>query len=591
MINESGFHRLLGWLPLLSSLKNYGSDVFARDLIAGTITAILLVPQGIAYALLAGMPPQAGLYASILPPLIYALIGTSRVMAVGPVSVAAIMVASALSAPEIQGQGNYLSNALVLALESGLILLTMASLRMGTLVNFISHPVLTGFTGGAAILIIGSQVPALLGLPKFACANSPDFVRCAFRYLGESNLVSAALGFACLILLLLFNGPVPAWLIRIKLSPAWVTAITKTGPLLVVILATLTVSGFALDQDYRVLTVGKVPSGLPQIDFRFLGADTWVLLLPSALFISLVAYVESVAIAKYVANLRRQRIDPNRELIALGLANILASVSSSMPVAGGFSRTMVNFAAGAQTQIASIITAALLAFSVMFFTPWFALIPKTTLAAIILLAIAPLIKFKAMAHILLLDRNDGIAAFATLSGVLLLGIEAGLSLGIVLTLLGYLWRTSRPHIAVVGRVPYTEHFRNVLRHAVETWPHLLLIRVDENLTFANSAFVEDFITAELVRRPKVRHIVLIATAISYVDTTAREMLENLSASLRASGITLHLSEVKGPVMDELERGLLLQQIRPGRVFFRTSEAIEALAEQRPHKKPGPEFTD
>lgn len=565
------------WPPLFSSLRGYSSGDFGRDLIAGIITAILLVPQGIAYALLAGMPPEAGLYASILPPLVYAFFGTSRVMAVGPVSVSAIMVANALASPELRGQGGYLANALILALESGAILISMALLRMGALVNFISHPVLMGFTAGAAILIIASQLPALLGLPEFGCGSDSDGLRCVFDYLLGLNPVTAALGGASLLLLIFCNRPLPAWLRRLQFKTAAVTGISKSGPLMVVIAATLAVTRLALDRHDQVATVGPIPAGLPRIHLDFLFEHTWRLLLPSAFFISLIGYVESVAIAKYVANLRRQRIDPNLELIALGLANAAASVSSSMPVAGGFSRTMVNFAAGAHTQVAGIVTAVLLAVSVEYFAPWFESIPKTTLAAIILVAIAPLIRLRAMIRIFRLDRADGVAAFTTLAGVLLLGIEVGLSLGIVLTLLGYLWQTSRPHIAVVGRVRDTEHFRNVLRHPVETWPELLLIRVDENLTFANSAFVEDFITAELSKRPEVRHIVLIGAAISHIDTTAQEMLETLAFSLRANGITLHLSEVKGPVMDKLEQGRLLGQIKPGRVFFRTSEAVAALA--------------
>jgi SulP family sulfate permease len=558
----------LGWL------RAYSSGDFGGDLFAGLITAILLVPQGIAFALLAGLPPVAGLYASILPPIIYALLGTSRTLSVGPVSVAAIMVASALSTPELRGHGDYAGNALILALESSAILLLMALFRMGALVTFISHPVLTGFTSGAALLIIGSQLPALLGLPAPSCLLQVEPLGCWRTYLQGINTTTTVLGLASMVFLWVFNQPLVRALKRLGLKTTAVMGVSKSGPLMVVGIATLAVIIFHLDENKAVAAIGQVPSGLPAISLAFLELDTWKLLLPSALFISLVGYVESIAIAKQTAKLRRERIDPNQELIALGAANAVAAVCGSMPVAGGFSRTMVNFAAGARTQMASIITACLLALAVSFFTPVFTHIPKATLAAIILVAVAPLFRFRTIAHTWRYNRGDGLAQLATLLGVLTLGIEAGLGLGIILTILGHLWRTSRPHIAVVGRVPRTEHFRSVRRHQVQTWPELLLIRVDENLNFANAGYIEDFIMAQLARQPGTKHLILICAAISHIDATALESLETMAENLRKLGVTLHLSEVKGPVMDDIKHTDLLDNIAPGRVFFRTEEAVD-----------------
>jgi SulP family sulfate permease len=485
------------------------------------------------------------------------------------------MVAQALAAPGLQGHGEPWANALVLAAESGAILLLMAALGMGQLVNFVSHPVLTGFTSGAAILIVLSQAPNLLGLGPSPCGLNASLPACLGAYLGQFKPEVLRIGFFSLLGLIALGRPLTSLLNHLRLSGALITAISKSGPLLVIAAGALWI---ALGMDSTVVpTVGAVPAGIPAVSLRFLEQTTWWKLLPSALFIALIAYVESVAIAKATANIRRQRIAANQELYALGGANLAAALGGGMPVAGGFSRTMVNFSAGAQSQMATLITAACLALSVSYLTPWFASIPKAGLAAIVIVAVAPLIRLGSILETWHYQHADGRAQLVSLVGVLALGIEAGLVLAIVWTLLGHLWRTGHPHIAVVGRVPHTEHFRNVLRHEVETWPELLLIRVDEDLYFANAGFVEDFIAAETARHPQARHLVLIASAINHIDATALEMLEGLAKRLRAAGIVLHLAEVKGPVMDGLQRSDFLAEIAPGQVFFRTEDAIEELA--------------
>ncbi|MGR8952657.1 MAG: SulP family inorganic anion transporter, partial [Gammaproteobacteria bacterium] len=285
----------------------------------------------------------------------------------------------------------------------------------------------------------------------------------------------------------------------------------------------------------------------------------------------------SVAIAKAIANLKGEKISPNNELIGLGAANIASALSGGMAVAGGFSRTMVNFSAGARTQMAMLLAAVFVALAVIFFSPYFAAIPKTVLAAIILVAITPLIRLRNIAATWRYDASDGIAEGVTLLGVLVLGIEEGIALGIILTLVSYLRLTSRPHIAVVGRIQGTEHFRNVKRHEVKTWRHLLLLRVDENLTFANVNFVEEFITDQLQRQPDIRHVILIFASVSYIDSTALEVIESLNDKLRSMNITLNLSEAKGPVLDKLQKTDFLSQLKPGKVFFRTQDAVNELA--------------
>jgi len=561
-------------LPIIAWLKSYTRQAFTDDLFAGVITAIVLVPQAIAYAILAGLPPELGLYASILPPIVYAVLGTSRTLSVGPVSIAAIMIASALNTPEIQALGNPVQSTLILSAESGLIMLLMALLHMGGLVNFISHPVLTGFTSGASLLIIASQLPQIAGLKSPECGLNLD---CYGSYVQGFNSVTLGIGLAAISLLILFSKLLPSLLKKMGLPLAVVTAISKCGPLLSVLLGTVIVSYFNLQTSHHIAVVGQVPAGFPLLSFEFNSIARWQLLLPSAAFIALIAYVESVAIAKVTANLRGEKITPNQELIALGMANLTTAFSGGMPVAGGFSRTMVNFAAGARTQMAMLIAAGLLAVAVVFFTSWFETIPKAVLAAIILFAIIPLVRLKNIFHTWQYDRGDGIAEIVTLLGVIILGIEEGISLGILLTIARHLRKSSQPHIAVVGRIPDTEHFRNIKRHQVETWQHLLLIRIDESITFTNINYIEDYLAAELRRQPDIKHVVLIFTSVSDIDTTALEALENLNHTLQASGKTLNLSEAKGPIMDKLQKTDFIAQLKPGKVFFRNMDAVKELS--------------
>ena len=478
----------MSFFPIFSWLKTYSRTDFNGDLFAGVMTAILLVPQGIAFALLAGLPPQFGLYASILPPLFYAVLGTSRTLSVGPVSIAAIMIASVLQLPEVSALGNPLQSAVILSAESGAILLIMAIFRMGGLVNFISHPVLTGFTSGAALLIIGSQLPQTLGLKSPTCGF--DTV-CYQTYLQGTNTTTLLMTGVALALLLFFGKPLLSLLKILRLSPSLITAIGKCGALVTVAFTTFAVVHWNLTAQH-VAIVGEISAGLPHLSFDFINLEKWKILASPASFIALIAYVESVAIAKVVANLRNEKINPNQELIALGFSNFAAAVSGGMPVAGGVSRTMVNFSAGARTQIAMVIAAIILSIAVVFFTVWFSNIPKTALAVIILVAVIPLVKFKSILHTWQYDKGDGIAELTTLISVLILGIEEGITLGIILTFASYLRKASHPHIAVVGRLPNTKHYRNIKRHKVETWEHLLLMRIDENITFANINFVEEF---------------------------------------------------------------------------------------------------
>jgi sulfate permease, SulP family len=573
---------LVRLLPAYGWLRGYNRELLSADVIAGTVTALLLVPQGVAFALLAGLPPQAGLYASLTGPLLYALLGTSRTLSVGPVSVAAVMVASALGTPGLQGAA--VDNALVLALECGLILFAMAALRLGWLTGLLSHPVLSGFTSGAALLIIFSQLPQLAGYPGPANIQGWRSYIDIAAGLPRAAPLTLALGAGAALGLVLLGRPFARWLSRRALSAPVVTVLTKSAPLLVIVAASLAVVFFGIGD--RVARVGEVPGGLPLPGMAFLSSADWLRLLPSALAISLVGYVESIAIAKALASRRRETVLPNQELLALGAANLGGAFFGAMPVAGGFSRTMVNYAAGARTQLASLISAALVAAALVLASSWFALIPRAALAALIIVAVAPLLNWREFLSVWRYERGDGLAFLLTAAAVLVLGIEAGILTGMVLSLLLFVWRAAHPHIAEVGRVPGTEHYRNVQRHAVQTWPGLRIFRVDESLSFVNAGIIRDHLVASVVGAASVRHLVLLCTAINHIDSSALEMIENLAHDLRDAGATLHLAEIKGPVMDRLRAAGIEARLAPGKIFFRIDDAVAELGTRGEPAMPG-----
>jgi SulP family sulfate permease len=567
-------HPVERWFPIAGWLKRYTREDLHGDLTAGIVTAILLVPQGMAFALLAGLPAQIGLYVSILPPLVYALLGTSRTLAVGPVSVAAIMVAQALQ--DLSPGFDPLTAAVALALLSGAMLLAMGLARMGVVANFLSHPVLTGFTTAAAILIIVSQLSPLTGIRWPGGAEwLPSKLAHAVVSVSPATLL---IGLGAVAWLLFAGAPLARILQRLGVSLRGALIVTRGAPLLAVIAGIAVVRAAGAEAGGAVAVVGRIPRGLPDLWIAPLPLPLLAELAPAAFLIALVGYVESVSIAKLLAARNRQRIDANQELVALGAASLAAGVSGGMPVAGGFSRTMVNYAAGARTQLAAIITAGLVATVALFFTPALADVPKTVLAAIIIVAVSRLVDLKGAAAIWKYDRVDGAVLGVTVAGVLGLGIEPGLAIGIIASLASFVLRAARPHVAVLGRIRASEHFRNIRRHEVETWPHLLFLRVDENFSFANASFLETTVITELAARAEVRHIVLVMSSVNAIDSTALETLERLARGAREAGVTVHLSDVKGPVMDRLKLTALPDLLAPGKVFLSAHQAAEALRE-------------
>ncbi|MCF8465944.1 MAG: sulfate permease [Sneathiella sp.] len=563
-------------LPAYKWMREYRFQDFPGDLTAGIITAILLVPQAMAYSILAGLPPEVGLYASIAPPILYALFGSSRALAVGPVAVASLMVASALGTIAVPKSPDYIASALILAVLTGIFLIFMGVAKLGFLANFLSHPVMSGFTSAAAIVIAFSQLNHLLGLNIPRGSRIDEAVLYVFSHPGDANLTTVTVSAAGLILLLFLRWYLNPLLDRFGLHSGVGNALVKAGPMFVVILMTFLSAKMLWNETAGLVVVGDIPAGLPPLTIPAFDVGVWTHLSASAALIALVSFVESVAIARVLASRRRQKIDVNQELVGLGVANIGAAFTGGSPVCGGFSRSVVNFSAGANTQLAAIFTAILIALSVLFFTPLFYYLPQAVLAAIIIIAVLGLVDLKALRVNWLYSKSDAAAWIVTFAVVMVEGIELGIVAGILVSIVLFLWRSSQPHIAVVGRVGGSEHFRNVKRHKVQTCPHVLAIRVDESLFFANTRSFENYVLSAVVDQPEVKHVVFICSAINAIDGSALESLEQLVSDLRSASVTFHLAEVKGPVMDRLEKTDFLEHLKPGNVFLSTHDAFVAL---------------
>jgi SulP family sulfate permease len=562
------------YLPILTWAPGYDRQALTADLIAAVIVTVMLIPQSLAYALLAGLPAEVGLYASIAPLLLYAVFGTSRTLAVGPVAVASLMTAAAVGEVAARGTPEYLGAAILLAVMSGLMLLAMGVLRLGFLANFLSHPVIAGFITAAGLLIAASQLKHILGV-RAEGETLVDLLPSLVAHLPDTNPVTLVIGVAATAFLFWARKGLKAALLRTGLREGLAAPLARTGPVLAIVATSLAAWGFGLGAQ-GVALVGEIPRGLPTPALPSLDPALWKALAMPALLISIVGYVETVSVAQTLAARRRQRIDPDQELIALGASNIGAGLSGGYPVTGGFARSVVNFDAGAQTPAAGAFTAVGMALALIVLTPALYHLPTATLAATIIVAVLGLVDLGALRRTWAYSRPDAAAMAATIALTLAAGVEAGIVAGVALSLALHLWRTSRPHVAVVGQVPGTEHFRNIDRHEVVTAPQVLTIRVDESLYFPNARFLEDLIAARTAADRGVTDVVLMATAVNEVDASALESLEAINARLRDAGLRLHLSEVKGPVMDRLKRSHLLQDLT-GRVFLTQYDAFAALA--------------
>ena len=573
------YSRWLPSLPILVWGGEYNRETLTNDLVAALIVTIMLIPQSLAYALLAGLPPEVGLYASVAPLLLYAVLGSSRVLAVGPVAVVSLMTAAAVGEHAAAGTHAYWQIAITLAFLSGGMLLTMGLLRLGFLANFLSHPVISGFISASGLLIALSQMKTIFGV-KVEGHNFVELLFALLRQTSNIHLLTLIVGASATLFLFWVRKGLKPLLIQTGMSPKVADITAKAGPVVAIALTTLL--AWSLDwQGQGMKLVGAVPQGFPPITAPLWDLALWRELFVPALLISVVGFVESVSVGQTLAAKRRQRIEPDQELVALGASNLSAAFTGGFPVTGGFARSVVNFDAGAVTPAAGVYTAVGITLASLFLTPALFYLPQATLAATIVVAVLSLVDFSIFRTTWRFSKLDFIAVSTTLVATLLVGVESGLVMGVLVSLALFLLRASRPHIATVGLVQGTEHFRNVLRHEVVVSPRLVCLRVDASMFFANARGIEDRINAEVAARPGLQHVLLQCSAVNDIDASALESLEAIANRLKDSDISLHFSEIKGPVMDKLNTTEFLQHLH-GRVFLTNYQAIQALTPEVIH---------
>ncbi len=570
-------------LPILAQTEGYDGRRARADLSAGLTVGVMLIPQGMAYALIAGLPPIYGLYASVVPLIVYALMGTSRALAVGPVAIVSLLVAAGVAPLAAGDPERYVELALLLALMVGVLQFGLGLLRFGFLTNFLSHPVLSGFTSAAALIIGASQLRHLVGVDLPGGHEVHRIVLALLQDLGAIHLPTLAvgiLGIGVLLALGKWNRKLP-------------------GALVLVVLATGASWLLGFDGG-AVRIVGEVPGGLPLPMIPPLDPADMMELLPVALTIALVGFMESIAIAKVYATRDGYEVDPDTELRALGMANLVGAFFRAYPTTGGFSRTAVNARAGATSTVATLVSAGVIALTLLFLTDLFYHLPNAVLASIVMVAVAGLIDWKEAAHLWRADRQDFAMLAVTFGATLALGIEGGILVGVLASLAALVYRTSRPHVALTGRLPGTRSFRNLERHPqAQAIPGVPVLRIDATLCFANSQVLRDQVRGLVestpartdadapLERTRPHTVVLDFHPVNGADSTALHQLEELVHFLRARGVALRFAGVKGPVMDRLRRVGIEELVGPDRFHLEVADAVDAaLAEADPPGGPG-----
>jgi SulP family sulfate permease len=549
-------------LPIFGWLRDYQRADLGPDLVAGLTTAVMLVPQAMGYALLAGLPPIHGLYAAVAPLILYAVLGTSRHLAVGPVAMDSILVAGAVGAIATIGTENYVLIAAALGMMVGGIQAGLGFLRAGFLVNFLSRPVVAGFTAAAALIIAASQLGHLLGVELPRTHHVHRVVWEAIQHASDCSWPTLTIGVLSIAALVLCKKRWPRF------------------PAALFVVVTTTVAVWALGLSTRgVSIVGEVPAGLPGFSLPSVDSEILTQLFPAAATIALVSFMEAISVGRVFAQAHRYEISPNRELIALGFANMTGGATGGYPIAGGFSRSAVNVRAGARTQLAALVTCAVVIITLLAFTRAFFYLPKAALSAIIVAAVAGLIDIRGAAEVFRVKRADFYLLVLTFFATLSLGIQWGILVGVAASVLLFLVRTTRPYFAILGRIPASQTYVNIARHPhAETLPGIILVRVDAQFYFGNVSFLKETVRT-LVRDSEapVRYFVLEAAGVNDLDSAAAATLAELDEELAAQGVRLVLTRIKGPVRDVLHRSGLLEKLASeGRVYLSTHRAIEVL---------------
>lgn len=558
-MNSRISNKLKSYLPILEWLPNYKKTDLQGDLSAGLTVGIMLIPQGMAYAMLAGLEPIHGLYAVTVPLLLYAIFGTSRQLAVGPVAMVSLLTASGIASLNAGSPEQYLIYALTLAFLVGLIQFGMGALKLGFVVNFLSHPVISGFTSAAAIIIGLSQIKHLFRINLPNSEHIQEMAVAILQNIGDIHWITFGIGVIGIIIIK-YGKKIH------KSFPA---------PLVAVVVGIALVTGFDLTQ-YGVKIVGDVPSGLPTFSSPSFDMQSWKTLFPIAFTISLVGFAESFAVAKTIqAKHKNYRLNANQELIALGMANFGSAFFKGYPVTGGFSRTAVNNDAGAKTTLSSIISAILIVLTLLFFTSLFYNLPSAILAAVVLVAVSGLIDFKEPVHLWHKDKFDFTMLVATFIITLTLGIETGIISGMVLSLLVVIYKASRPHMAQLGRVPGSNIYRNIDRFTdLDVKENLLMVRIDGPIYFANVEFIKDKLDKWIQERnDQVKMIMFNMESVTNIDSTGAHELNEWINAWRKSEIDICMTSIKGPVRDVLNRWAILEAVGADHVFVDDHSAV------------------
>ena len=550
------------FIPILNWLPDYKSEYLKDDFIAGVTVAVLLIPQGMAYALIAGLPPIYGLYAALTPQIIYAFLGTSRQLAVGPVAMDSLLVAAGLGALSIVDSNQYIQMAILLALTIGAIQFLLGLLKMGFIVNFLSKPVISGFTSAAAIIICINQLKHILGISISQSNKIHIFTSALMQSETPINLHSLIIGIVSIILLILIKGwssKIPSALVIVVIGICWVTFTHQIQP--------------------SVAIVGKIPDGLPNFSFPPLKWKIIKELIPISLTIALVAFMEAISIAKSIQEKHKTyEINPNQELLALGASNMIGSFFQSYPTTGGFSRTAVNNEAGAKTGVAALISALIVAIILTFFTDWFYYLPKSVLGAIIIVAVIKLINYKYAIRLYKIRKDEFLVLLFTFIATLFIGITEGILFGIIFSFLLLIYRTSKPHYAFLGRIGSTNYFKNIKRFPDEVVlrDDLIILRFDAQLFFGNIHFFKKLVFDSLNKNPKkVKGFIINARSMNYIDSTAIEQLIDIIEKIQEKGIRVMLVGATGPTRDSVIKSKLINVVKKGNLFITSGDATDS----------------
>ena len=557
-------HRLF---PILTWLPQYKRAWLGADLNAGLTVGIMLIPQGMAYAMIAGLPPVYGLYAALVPQLIYVLTGTSRKLGMGPVAMDSLLVAAGLGALKLSGISEYIGMAIFLALFMGVLQVVLGLLKMGFLVRFLSKPVISGFTSAAAVIIGFSQLKHLLGTNVPGSNRFHLLLYQSFQHLDEIHGLTVLVGILSIGIILLFkriNSKWPASLIAVVLS----------------ILASI----WLKLEEKGVRVVGEIPQGLPGFEIPTVPLDRLQDLLPIAITLALIAFMEAISVAKAVEEQdKTDELRPNQELIALGLSNVLGSFFQSYPTTGGFSRTAVNHQTGARSPLALFFSALVIGITLLFITDWFYALPNAILAAVIMVAISGLIDFRYPVELYQKRKDEFVLLIITFGITLFIGIKEGILLGVLFSLLLLVYRTSQPHIAVLGRIKGSPYFRNLDRfeEEAEATPGILMFRFDSELYFGNKDYFKQELYRLIQENPSpVKTVILNAKSVNYIDSTAVYTLRQILNDLHEKEITFLVAGAIGPTRDILFNSGLIKTIGDERIFSSTLDAYEYAVNQK-----------